>query len=78
MKKLFRKRSSRYPNNERIKSKWHSNKKNLTSKLGKNIMWFGFNLAMKSKSFAYDKSSDNVSLKVDELPKKDKLQENVK
>ena len=78
IEKFFRKRGSRYPNNERIKSKFYS-KKNLTSKLGKSIMGFGFNLVMKSKSIAYDKSSDNVSLKVDEFPKEEKkLQETFK
>ena len=61
-----------------LKANGTQTKKDLTSKLGKSIMGFGFNLAMKSKSISYDKSSDNVSLKIDELPKEDKLQETVK
>ena len=41
-------------------------------------MDFGFNLAMKSKAIADDKSTDKVSLKIEDLPKEDKLQETVK
>ncbi len=41
-------------------------------------MGFGFNLAMKSKAIAYEKSTDKISLKIKELPKEDKFQETVK
>ena len=51
-------------------------KKELTEKLGKGCMGFGFSLAMKSKYISYEKKTDNVVLK--ELPKEDKLQETVK
>ena len=61
-----------------LKANGTQKKKDLTAKLGNSIMGFGFNLAMKSKSIAYDKSSDNVSLKVEELPKEDILQATVK
>ena len=61
-----------------LKANGTQTKKALTDKLGKNIMGFGFNLAMKSKLIAYDKSTDNVSLNIDELPKEDKLQETCK
>ena len=61
-----------------LKANGTQTKKALTAKLGKSVMGFGFNLAMKSKSIAYDKSTDNVSLKIEELPKEDKLQETIK
>ena len=61
-----------------LKANGTQKKKDLSAKLGNSIMGFGFNLAMKSKSIAYDKSSDNVSLKVEELPKEDILQATVK
>ena len=61
-----------------LKANGTQTKKDLTAKLGKTVMGFGFNLAMKSKLIAYDKSTDNVSLKVEELPKEDKFQETVK
>ena len=57
-----------------LKENGTQTKKDLTTKFGN----FGFNLAMKSKLIAYDKSTDNVSLKVEELPKEDKLQETIK
>lgn len=60
-----------------LKSNGTQTKKSLTEKLGKSVMGFGFNLAMKSKSIAYDKSSDNVSLKIESIPNEDKLQETV-
>ena len=60
-----------------LKSNGPQTKKALTEKLGKGIMGFGFNLAMKAKSVAYDKPTDKVSLNIKELPKEDKLQETV-
>ena len=60
-----------------LKANGPQTKKALTAKLGKDLMGFGFNLAMKSKSISYDKSTDNVSLKIEEIPKVDKLQETV-
>ena len=60
-----------------LKSNGPQTKKGLTEKLGKGIMGFGFNLAMKAKSVAYDKPTDKVSLNIEELPKEDKLQETV-
>ena len=57
-----------------LKTNGEQTKKELTTKLG-SIMGFGFNLAMKAKTIAYDKSTDKVSLKIEELPKEDKLQE---
>ena len=53
-----------------LKANGTQKKKDLTAKLGNSIMGFGFNLAMKSKSIAYDKSSDNVSLKVEKNERK--------
>ena len=61
-----------------LKANGTQTKKDLLAKLGNHVMGFGFNLAMKSKSVAYDKSTDNVSLKIEELPKEDKLQETCK
>ena len=61
-----------------LKANGSQTKKSLIEKLGKSIMGYGFSLAMKSKLITYDKSSDKVSLKSDELPKEDKLQETVK
>ena len=52
-------------------------KTELTEKLGKDVMGFGFNLAMKSKAISYEKARDNVILNLKELPA-DKLQETVK
>ena len=60
-----------------LKQNGTQTKKALLSKLGKGIMGFGFNLAMKSKSIIYDKKSDNVSLAIQELPAKDEAQENI-
>ena len=61
-----------------LKANGTQTKKDLTAKLGKGVMGFGFSLAMRAKSIAYEKASDNVSLKIEELPKEDKLQETVK
>ena len=61
-----------------LKANGPQTKKDLMAKLGKDVMGFGFKLAMRSKSIAYDKSTDKVSLTTEELPKEDKLQETVK
>lgn len=61
-----------------LKTNGAQKKKALTEKLGKAVMGYGFSLAMKSKSISYDKGTDTVSLKVEDLPKEDKLQEMVK
>ena len=53
-------------------------KTELSTKLGKNIFSHGFNLAMKSKSISYDKKTEQVSLKISEIPSKDILQETMK
>ena len=42
-------------------------------KLGKSVMEFGFNLAMKAKYIIYDKKSDNFTLTLAELPAKDEV-----
>ena len=60
-----------------LKQNGAQTKKSLLDKLGKSIMGFGFNLAMKSKSISYDKKSDNVSLLITDLPAKDEVQENI-
>ena len=60
-----------------LKQNGTQTKKNLTAKLGKNVMGFGFNLAMKAKSIKYEKESDNVTLTLAELPSKDEAQENM-
>jgi phenylalanyl-tRNA synthetase alpha chain len=60
-----------------LKANGSQTKKGLTEKLGKVIMGFGFNLAMKAKSITYDKPTDKVSLKIEELPKEDKFQQTV-
>ena len=57
-----------------LKANGTQTKSNLLNKLGKGIMGFGFNLAMKAKYVTYDKASDNVSLAIQELPK-DEAQE---
>ena len=49
----------------------------MIAKLGKSVMGFGFNLAMKAKSIKYEKESDNVTLTLAELPSKDEAQENM-
>ena len=48
-----------------LKANGPQTKKDLLEKLGKSVMGFGFNLAMKSKAVAYDKSTDKVSLKIE-------------
>ena len=60
-----------------LKQNGTQTKKDLLNKLGKGIMSFGFNLAMKAKSVSYDKKSDNVTLVLTELPTKDEVQENI-
>ena len=55
-----------------LKQNGNQTKKNLLAKLGKSVMGFGFNLAMKAKYITYDKKSDNVT-----LPAKDEVQENI-
>ena len=60
-----------------LKQNGTQTKKNLLNKLGKSVMGFGLNLAMKAKSVTYDKSSDNVTLVLQELPAKDEAQENL-
>ena len=60
-----------------LKQNGAQTKKNLMTKLGKSVMGFGFNLAMKSKSISYDKKSDNVTLNLTELPQKDEVQEKI-
>ena len=52
-------------------------KKNLLAKLGKSIIGFGFNLAIKAKYITYDKKSNNVILTLTELPAKDEVLENI-
>ena len=61
-----------------LKEKGDQTKEELSSKLGKNILSQGFNLAMKSKSISYDKKTDKIGLKISELPIKDELQETIK
>ena len=61
-----------------LKANGTQTKKSLSAKLSKTAMGLGFSLAMKSKAIAYEKASDNVSLKITELPKEDKLQETMK
>ena len=60
-----------------LKQNGTQTKKNLLNKLGKSVMGFGFNLAMKAKLITYEKASDNVSLAVQDLPAKDEAQENI-
>ena len=61
-----------------LKENGTQTKKDLIAKLGKTVMGFGFNLAMKSKIISYDKTTDKVSLKKDDIPQEDKFQEIVK
>lgn len=61
-----------------LKENGAQTKSDLSSKIGKNIMSYGFNLAMKSKLISYDKSSDIISLKNDIIPKEDILQQTLK
>ena len=61
-----------------LKANGTQTKKSLSAKLSKTAMGLGFSLAMKSKAITYEKASDNVSLKITELPKEDKLQETLK
>ena len=60
-----------------LKQNGTQTKKDLLAKLGKSVMSFGFNLAMKAKSISYDKKSDNVTLTITDLPTKDEVQENI-
>ncbi len=61
-----------------LKEKGDLSKSELSTKLGKNVLSHGFNLAMKSKSISYDKKTDKISLKITQLPLKDELQETMK
>jgi len=61
-----------------LKENGPQTKKILSSKIGKNIVNYGFNLAMKAKLINYDKVSDIVSLKNNMFPEEDKLQETIK
>lgn len=61
-----------------LKENGPQTKKDLLAKLGKIVMGYGFTLAMKSKSIAYDKGSEKVSLKINDIPKEDKMQEIIK
>ena len=61
-----------------IKQNGAQSKKDLILKLGNNVMNYGFSLAMKSKLINYDKSTDKISLKIEDLPTVDKLQETIK
>ena len=60
-----------------LKQNGNQTKKELMNKLGKSVMGFGFNLAMKAKSISYEKASDKVTLNLTELPK-DEVQETIK
>ena len=61
-----------------LKANGNQTKKDLTAKLGKGVIGLGFNLAMKSKSIAYDKSTDMITIKAQEIPKEDIQQETLK
>ena len=61
-----------------LQNNGNQTKKDLISKLGKNVMNYGFNLAMRAKSISYDKKTDMISLNIKDLPKEDILQETLK
>ena len=61
-----------------LKANGPQTKKALIEKIGEKDFNQGFKMCMKSKSITQDKSSDTLTLKIEELPTEDKIQELVK
>ena len=61
-----------------LKANGPQTKKALIEKIGEKCFNQGFKMCMKSKSITHDKASDTLTLKIEEIPTEDKIQNLVK